>query len=170
MADTISNMDNTIDSRDVIERIEELQGEIEAEEEALREAQADGDNDADDIKPDTTCGTCGASWNDTLSSSRTPAPGGRCPFEASHGERAELATLLALQDEADSYCSDWEHGMQLIRDSYFEDYARQLAEDIGAIDTDIGWPSNCIDWGQATSELQQDYTSVDFDGVTYWVR
>ena len=27
-----------------------------------------------------------------------------------------------------------------------------------------------IDWAQAAHELQMDYTSVDFDGVTYWIR
>jgi hypothetical protein len=28
----------------------------------------------------------------------------------------------------------------------------------------------CIDWNEAASELQMDYTAVEFDGVTYWVR
>ena len=26
------------------------------------------------------------------------------------------------------------------------------------------------DWERATRELQMDYTEVDFDGVTYWIR
>lgn len=81
----------------------------------------------------------------------------------------ELAALKALQEEAEGY-SDWRHGATLIRDSYFEDYAQQFAEDIGAINDDATWPATCIDWKQAASELQQDYTSVEFDGVTYWVR
>ena len=32
------------------------------------------------------------------------------------------------------------------------------------------WPFNCIDWEKAAEELQQDYMSIDFDGVTYWMR
>lgn len=28
-----------------------------------------------------TCGNCGRSWDDTLSTTWTPAPAGRCPFE-----------------------------------------------------------------------------------------
>ena len=32
------------------------------------------------------------------------------------------------------------------------------------------WPYSCIDWEQAAEELQQDYMSVEFDGVTYWMR
>jgi formylmethanofuran dehydrogenase subunit E len=29
----------------------------------------------------TTCQTCGRSWDDTKSTSMTPTPSGRCPFE-----------------------------------------------------------------------------------------
>jgi hypothetical protein len=31
-----------------------------------------------------TCGTCGRSWDDTVSTSMTPVPSGRCPFEYEH--------------------------------------------------------------------------------------
>jgi hypothetical protein len=31
-----------------------------------------------------TCGTCGRSWDDTISTSMTPVPSGRCPFEYEH--------------------------------------------------------------------------------------
>ena len=31
-----------------------------------------------------TCGTCGRSWDDGISTSMTPAPSGRCPFEPFH--------------------------------------------------------------------------------------
>ena len=85
-------------------------------------------------------------------------------------EQAELKALLALQEEAEGYCPDWQDGATLIRDSYFQTYAEQLAEDIGAIDPKASWPLNCIDWEKAASELQYDYTSVEFDGVEYWVR
>lgn len=64
---------------------------------------------------------------------------------------------------------DW-YPVTLIRDSYFEDYAQELAEDIGAIDPNAAWPTNCIDWERATRELQMDYTSAEYDGVTYWGR
>jgi hypothetical protein len=82
----------------------------------------------------------------------------------------ELAVLQALQDEAEGYCSDWKHGATLIRDSYFQEYAEQFADDIGAIDRNASWPICHIDWKAAAESLQMDYTSVDFDGVTYWVR
>lgn len=44
----------------------------------------------------------------------------------------ELKVLKALESEAEGYSGDWQYGATLIRDSYFEDYARELAEDIGA--------------------------------------
>lgn len=82
----------------------------------------------------------------------------------------ELKVLEALEDEASGYAADWRYGETLIRDSYFEDYAKELAEDIGAIKNDAVWPNTCIDWAQAARELQQDYSCVKFDGVDYWVR
>jgi hypothetical protein len=85
-------------------------------------------------------------------------------------ETAELKALLELQEEAEGYAADWKYGEALIRDSYFVDYAQQLAEDIGAINPDASWPNSCIDWERAAKELQMDYTAVEFDGVTYWIR
>jgi len=138
----ISNNEDVIDSRDVIARIEELEGERECLVEDLTE-QAN--------TPDAQSAV------DALSE-----------WDEENG--AELKALKSLADEAAGYASDWQYGETLIRDSYFEDYAQQLAEDIGAIDKAASWPNTCIDWKQAARELQQDYTQVDFDGVAYWVR
>jgi hypothetical protein len=81
----------------------------------------------------------------------------------------ELEALRKLRDEADG-SPDWEYGETLIRDSYFRDYAEQLADDIGAIDRNAQWPICHIDWEAAADALKQDYMSVDFDGVEYWIR
>lgn len=85
-------------------------------------------------------------------------------------EVRELAALEALAVQGQDYAVDWEHGEALIRDSYFVDYAKELAEDVGAISDELRWPATHIDWDAAAQDLQQDYTAVDFDGVTYWVR
>lgn len=87
-----------------------------------------------------------------------------CPDDAE-----DLKALVALAEDGEG-CADWQHGETLIRDSYFEDYARELAEDIGAISRDMQWPLSFIDWGRAADALKMDYTSLDFGGVTYWVR
>lgn len=85
-------------------------------------------------------------------------------------EQEEYNALVALQEQAEGYAADWRHGETLIRDSYFTEYAQELAEDIGAVKDDTGWPGRHIDWDAAADELKQDYTAVEFDGVTYWVR
>ena len=82
---------------------------------------------------------------------------------------AELLVLRTLQEQAEGY-SDFRDGELLVRDSYFEQYAQELAEDIGAINRDATWPNNHIDWEAAAEALKADYTSVDYDGVEYWIR
>ena len=139
MADSIDNSADIIDSRDVIERIAELEGERDD-----HPMPDDGSGDDDAVRFEE--------WR-----------------AANPDDAEELATLQALAIQAEGY-GDWTHGEALIRDSYFETYARELAEDIGAIKSDMGWPYTCIDWAEAASELQQDYSSYDFDGVTYWGR
>lgn len=114
----ISKYDDIIDSRDVEERIEELQ---------------------DEENPD-------------------------------NHQQQELDALIALRNEAKDYNCEWQYGEQLIRDTYFKDYCMELAEDVGAIDANAVWPYTCIDWEMASRELKYDYTSVDFDGVDYWIR
>ena len=87
------------------------------------------------------------------------------------GEQNELKMLLEFAEEGESL-SDWEYGATFIRDSYFRDYAIELAEEVGATSTEKSntWPYNCIDWDQASWELQCDYTCVYMDGVAYWSR
>jgi hypothetical protein len=174
MSKTISNRDDLIDSRDVIARIEELQEEINgAEISEDNGATAQRDDNGTVVVETATCGNCDKEWNDALISGSTPTPSGRCPYEAIHKEIAELKALEALQEEAEGYCPDWKYGATLIADSYFEDYAQELAEDLGYTgghNKPLTWPFTCIDWEKAADELQQDYTAVEFDGVTYWVR
>ena len=83
--------------------------------------------------------------------------------------KKELATLEAFKDEAVNATSEWDFGATLISAGYFETYARQFAEEIGSHDTSASWPMNCIDWAQAAAQLQQDYSSVDFDGQEFFV-
>lgn len=90
-------------------------------------------------------------------------------------EREEFAAIKSFLDEVKGYGGDerWRgdwYPVTFIRDSYFEEYAQELADDFGAIDRDAKWPQTCIDWKQAARELQQDYSSVEIDGVTYWYR
>lgn len=89
----------------------------------------------------------------------------------------EMVALVNLAKHGEDYSEDWEYGAILIRDSYFVEYAQELADDVGALSRyglsangSLEWPYYCIDWELAARELQHDYSAVDFDGVTYWVR
>ena len=81
----------------------------------------------------------------------------------------ELIALRKLAEEAEGYARDWKYGETLIRDSYWIDYVKELLYEIGALPKDI--PNFlAIDWEETAKNIQVDYTSVEFDGVTYWVR
>jgi len=87
----------------------------------------------------------------------------------------ELATLTGIMAELqgnggdEQWQGDW-YPLTLISESYFRDYAQELAEDIGAVNKNSTWPHYCIDWDRAARELQMDYTSVTIDGMTYFYR
>lgn len=126
MTQEISSTDDTIDSRDVIARIEEL--------ESIRD---DG--------------------------------------EFTGVDNDELVLFSALMDglkgngEAEQWRGDW-YPSGLIRDSYFTEYAQELAEDIGATPNEYGWPLMHINWRAAADDLKTDYSTVEFNGATYWYR
>jgi hypothetical protein len=82
-------------------------------------------------------------------------------------ETARLAQLEALADEIGE--DTMRNGETLIPVDEFEDYAQELADDIGAIDRNASWPLNHIDWEAAARELSYDYTEVSFDGTDYYV-
>lgn len=92
-----------------------------------------------------------------------------CPDEA-----AELATLSSLLSDLKGYGGDeqWRgdwYPIGLIRDSYFVEAMKELCEDIG--DFPNGVPGYyVIDWKATADNLRVDYSSVEFEGVTYWYR
>ena len=91
------------------------------------------------------------------------------------GDEEELEALTAILEDLkdnggdEQWRGDW-YPVTLIRGDHFEDYARELAEDIGAVNKNAEWPNNHIDWEAAAEALQQDYTSTDIDGTDYWYR
>jgi hypothetical protein len=179
MTREISNHDEVIDSRDIIKRIEELEGEQTDHLDSIANVFFEVGSDfyaADILKgllsPDEVTNLLGDVHEAGEMSGPQVAEAIKAAqewqdWEADNAE--ELDTLRELADEA-SGSPDWEYGETLIRDSYFREYAHQLAEDCGMLhDTDT-WPNRCIDWDQAADELKEDYFYVDFDGVEYWIR
>ena len=87
-------------------------------------------------------------------------------------EFAELRELLEeLRDNGgdEQWRGDW-YPVTLIRDSYFEDYARDLADELGLVPVEDTWPASYIDWKAAADALISDYSEVTILGVDYWYQ
>lgn len=141
-----------LDTRDLEDRRQELEDELDAlksavtyAEEVLDEADED---DCDDAEAELEQARRDLDeWDD----------------------QDELDALNNLRDEFDR--RSWRDGITLIPEDDFEDYARDFAEDIhGDAIRDARWPFSCIDWGDAADSLRMDYSSVDYEGVTYLYR
>lgn len=133
----ISNIDDLIDIRDVIERVEELETEVQNIDD-----MPDGDQMKNTVEGDEA--------------------------------REELKRLTDFLNECngnggdEQWRGDW-YPVTCIRDTYFQDYAEELVKDIGDLPKEIPHYI-AIDWEATAENIRQDYTSVEFDGVTYWVR
>lgn len=144
----VSNSQDCLDVRDITARFEELETELQD----AHEGQGNEETFADWLT------NADADDKHTLQ-------------DAAH----EFILLRGLLEEMcgnggdEKWRGDW-YPITMVRDSYFETYAQELADDIGAIKADAQWPNSCIDWEQAARKLQQDYETVDFDGVEYWYR
>jgi hypothetical protein len=155
MSSEITNSQDIIDSRDVMARIKELDEE--------RESLANAFVVAQDALYDPSKSEEVSEHKEAITDAQTELE----DWDEENGE--ELKNLKALTEEGEGY-GDWQHGATLIRDSYFEDYAKQTAEDLGLISSETQWPATCIDWEKAAKELKQDYTCVDFAGEDYYIR
>lgn len=101
--------DDVLDSRDVIDRIDELSDEITYLTEALDdEDYTDEANRRED----------------------------RLQLEENE---EELKILQDFANECEDYSSDWKHGAQLINENYFIDYARDFVEECYSGDTMPSW-------------------------------
>ncbi len=172
----VNNMEDVLDVRDIIERFEELESE--------RADLVLAIGSAKDVLAEANTALEGVEDNEALIEARDDAQEALEDAQkdlvewdaCSHGdEAAEFARLTELLDDLKGnggdhqWRGDW-YPTGLVRDSYWKEYAMEFADDIGAINKDIGWPGNCIDWDKAASQLQIDYSSVEYDGVTYWYR
>jgi hypothetical protein len=82
-------------------------------------------------------------------------------------DRLRELTQLERELGGDLHIAGRDRG-PFISDTTFEEYAIELAEDIGPkMD---GWPYDYIDWERAADALKQDFYNVDFEGETYWYR
>lgn len=138
---------DTFDIRDLIARVEELETEREPLADAVEEAIGELTHAAKVEELEI--------WD-----------------ESDDGK--ELAFLAEFLDEVKGYGGDeqWRgdwYPAGFIRDSYFTEYAMELLKDIGDLPQNIPHYI-AIDEEKTAENIQQDYSSVDFNGDTYWYR
>jgi len=137
MSNTISNLDDTIGSLDVIARIEELSSELGSIEDCFDETK---NNEA---------------YNQAVHEWHTSDNG------------TELKNLQALAEQGENSASDWQYGVQLIHEDYFETAMDEMIADCYTLPEDLPfWMTITYDY----DALKQDYTAIDFDGQIYYVR
>lgn len=171
--------ENIIDVSDLTDRFKELRDEraslvedVENAEEAVSDAETDltfashGDGDVG--------GLLAVALSDAQADLKT-AQEALSAFDESD-DAEELKELETLLKELEGYGGDhqfegdWYPGT-LIRDSYFSEYAEQLAGDLhGSKVEQAEWPFNCIDWEKAAQQLLIDYAEVEIDGIEYHYR
>ena len=134
---------DVLDSRDLQERIEELETELEELTEELEAAEEENDEAA-------------------ISDARQAVE------EWKDENQEELDELLAMRDECGP---EWKYGVAFIAEEDFEEYAQDLASDLyGEEIRNAYWPFDCIDWEKAADALRMDYSSIDYQGTTYLFR
>jgi len=82
-------------------------------------------------------------------------------------EGQELIALKALAEQGEDEIEDWKYGAQLIHEYYFEEAMYEMAADCYELPKDLpSWMTITVD----LELLRMDYTELDFDGQTYYVR
>lgn len=137
MARDVSNSNDYLDVRDIIERFEELEGE--------RQELVDGEDEKlSDL----------AEWDEDC------------------GEEFKLLQNILSELEGSGGDYRWRgswYPVTLIRDSYFVEAMEEFVKDIGDLPTNTPYYLE-IDWEKTADNLRVDYSSIEYDGVTYWFR
>lgn len=180
LANRVHNGADVVDSRDILERIAELESERDAMTLEIFMPGGTIEHEGQEWMLVATSGADDTATFEnederTITFSQDEAlkklVAWRYDAESEIDDAVELRTLTALVDDINANAGDSaKDGVGLIRDDYFVTYAEELADDIGAINKKAEWPNNFIDWDAAAEALQQDYSAIEWDGVTYWVR
>jgi hypothetical protein len=85
-------------------------------------------------------------------------------------DHEEFVRLRNFATQGEAATTDWPYGATLIRQSYMEDYCKQQTHDVNedALKAMPKFLRDSIDWGKVAETLIEDYTEIDFDGVTYY--
>lgn len=147
----------TLDTRDLYKRKCEL--------ESLRDAVTTAREELEEAKANLAESTEETEDKEAVSDAESNLEVAESDF--GDDEKTELEELETLENEI----SEFMHGETMIPENDFEDYAREMAEGIhGKAVREAAWPFTCIDWTEAAEQLQQDYSTVEYQGKSYYVR
>lgn len=182
MRDMITPGGTYLDLREIVDERDRILGalrdasaeKVEAEDYKLNTAE---DADEDRCSNDCVCTLAERIENDTIvgNTSYAEAVEGWDELlreaDVTESEAEFVDQVISLGDELSADLDDYAtNESSMIRDSEFEDYARDFAEDIGAVGRDAQWPVYHIDWAAAAEDLKMDYSEVEFGGYTYLIR
>lgn len=151
--------EDVFDSRDLIERLEELESD-----------RLDLEQELEDCLEAHEAAVKAGNTTAALAAGEEVQKADDDITEWDDDNLEELEVLREANEQGENEVSDWSHGETLIDEGYFTEYAKELAYDIGAVQGDERWPHNHIDWEAAAGELMHDYTEIDIGGETYLVR
>lgn len=92
--------------------------------------------------------------------------------QISRDEVAELDSLTRLAAKGEEYVEDWEYGAIIINEEHFTDYIKEFVEEID-YETFTNMPNyvkEAIDWEKVAETLMDDYTEIDYEGITFYAR
>lgn len=167
--------DNIIDSRDIIDRFEELDEyyadlkvEVEYVAEELESLQNDYAESTDDSESVEDCNNELHRLSEELKDSNVRLG----EWENDNLEEYELLQEILQQGED---APDWPYGETLIHEKYFTQYIKELIDDCYEMLKEFNegkWPWNhmTMDWEGAADDAKADYLTIEADGQTYYIR
>ena len=153
------NFDDTTDSRDVIKAFESLYSLLDSAQYDEDEAALEGDESYEGIHFDE--------WVKAVAQNEE---------HEYHDEAEDYLEFKRISDWAEHYCSEWNYGTAIIKESYMQTYAEEFLKDC------YGWPPEGVDTSQwpynhltmdfegMVEEWGSDFNEIEIDGNNYWVR
>ena len=171
---TLNWTDSTIDSRDIIERYENLKGDYDDLLDTLKNAQYSYNLYNDKC-------ACSVEFDQKvfdedlieLQKSIDNAQEELDQFNQSF-EKDEMDTLADIIKQGEQ-SPDWNYGETLINSDYFTDYTRELINDCYELPQELTsgkWPY-ChikVDYEEAAYQLKDDYFTIDIEDQTFYIR
>ena len=167
------SFNSSLDSRDIqfdIDNIKDLKNSYESDLESLNDELNDLESDLYDVENlEDYEGKQNDIDNKLEEISNKELEIQECEVEYNRYS-SELEELEALKDEISNNSDEgFEYGIQLIHENDIDDYFHEMLIDCGYIPNDFpAWIE--IDWQATYNNMKQDYSEIELNGSTFYVR